>query len=245
MKIKAIVLAGGYGTRLYPLTENTPKPLLEVAGKPMVEHILGKLDEIDLIDRIFIVTNDKFHNHFEKWLHEFDAKIPIEIINDQTKTNEERLGAMGDINYTIKNKNIEDDILVVAGDNLFELNLQDVNDIFQEKNQDILVLFDVKDKELARQYGVVGIEDNKVVDFEEKPENPKSTLISTGIYLFQKNTINLISEYISEGNNTDKTGDFVRWLYKKNDIYAYITDETWYDIGSSEQLEEANKKFKV
>jgi len=239
----AIILAAGYAMRLYPLTENTPKPLLEVAGKPMVEHILGKLDEIELIDRIFIVTNDKFYGHFEKWLHDFDAKKPIEILNDGTKSNEDRLGALGDIHYTIKEKKIDNDIIVVAGDNLFELSLKEVAIMFQKKKHNVIVLYDVKDIVLAKHYGVVEVQEGKVSHFEEKPLKPKSTLISTGIYLFPKKTIMLIEKYISQGNNPDKTGDFIEWLHKREDIYSHITDKKWYDIGNLEQLKKANKNF--
>ncbi|MAE42542.1 hypothetical protein CMO93_02115 [Candidatus Woesearchaeota archaeon] len=241
----AILLVAGYAIRLYPLTENTPKPLLKVAGKPIVEHILTKLEQIDEINKIYIVTNDKFESHFTKWLHNFDAKKPIEIINDGTKTNEDRLGALGDINYIIKNKNIERDLIVVAGDNLFELELQEVVNIFKKTNHNSIVLHDVKDLELAKHYGVVEVKDKIVTHFEEKPTSPKSTLVSTGIYLFPKTTIDLIEKYIVQGNNPDKTGDFIEWLHKRENIYAYVTDKIWYDIGSLEQLEQANKNFKV
>ena len=241
----AIVLAAGYGTRLHPLTENKPKPLLEVAGKPIIEHIIAKLNEIETIKKIYIVTNDKFEENFNEWLHGFDTKKPIDIINDKTKNNDERLVAIGDIDFTIKNKNIDDDIIVVAGDNLFELSLKEVANMFHKKKHNTIVLHDVKDTELAKHYGVVEVKNGLVFHFEEKPVEPKSTLISTGIYLFQKKTIKLIEKYISQGNNTDKTGDFIAWLHKREDVYTHITDKTWYDIGTLEQLEKANKTFKT
>jgi len=241
----AIILAAGYATRLYPLTQNKPKPLLNVAGKPIIEHIIKKLEKIDQVNTIYIVTNDKFEQNFVKWLHNIDAKKPIEIINDGTKSNKDRLGALGDINYTLKIKNIENDIIVIAGDNLFELSLDEVADLFNKRKHNVIVLHDVKDLELARQYGVVEIKNNIVVDFEEKPTNPKSTLISTGIYLFPKKVNKLIGKYLSQGNSPDKTGDFIQWLYKRDKVYALVTDKKWYDIGSSEQLEQANNNYKV
>jgi len=240
----SIILAAGYATRLHPLTENTPKPLLKVAEKPLIEHILNKLEELDIINKIYIVTNDKFEDNFKKWLHNFDAKKPIEIVNDGTKSNDDRLGALGDIHYTIKTKNIKEDILVVAGDNLFELSLQEIVNIFKKKGHNVIVLHDVKDLELAKNYGVVTVENNIVINFEEKPISPKSTLISTGIYLFPRKTLSLINKYISQGNNPDKSGSFIEWLHKRDKVYAYITNETWYDIGNFEQLEQANKHFK-
>jgi len=243
--MKAILLAAGYATRLHPLTKNKPKPLLEVAGKPIVEHIIDKIIEITDIDRIYIVTNQKFTSNFEEWSKNHKSKISIEIINDKTTSNEDRLGAVGDVNFVIETKQPNEDILVVAGDNLFELSLVDLNNFFKEKNKTIIALYDVKDKELAKKYGIVAInENNKVTEFHEKPAEPKSTLASTGIYIFQKKTINLIKNYINEGNSPDKTGEFLEWLFKKEEVYGFVSKEHWYDIGSFEQLEEARKEFK-
>ena len=240
----AIILAAGYATRLYPLTENTPKPLLNVAGKPIIEHIIKKLEVINEVDKIYIVTNNKFEQHFKNWLDDFDAQKPIEIINDGTKSNEDRLGALGDVHYVISQKNIDNDVIVVAGDNLFELSLSDVFNLFKKKKSNVIVLHDVKNFELAKHYGIVEIENNIIVNFEEKPSVPKSTLVSTGIYLFPKKTLSLIKKYVAQGNNPDKTGSFIEWLYKREKVYSYATDKKWYDIGNTEQLEKANKYYK-
>jgi len=242
--MNAIILVAGYATRLYPLTENTPKPLLNVAGKPIIEHIIKKLEEINLVNKIYIVANDKFEQHFKKWLNSFDAKKPIEIINDGTKSNEDRLGALGDVNFAINAKNIDSEFIVVAGDNLFELSLNEVASFFRKRSSNVVVLYDVRDFGLAKHYGVVEVnENNAVIDFEEKPISPKSTLASTGIYFFTKKTIPLIKKYIAQGNNADKTGNFIKWLHKRDAVFAYITNQKWYDIGSIEQLEKANKDY--
>ena len=161
----AIILAAGYATRLYPLTKDKPKPLLEVAGKPVLEHIIENLQQIDQIGRISIVTNDKFEPHFNEWLKDFDAKKPVEIINDGTKSNEDRLGALGDIHFAIIQKEINEDIIAIAGDNLFELSLQDVHNFFRKRNSNVIVLHDVKDFELAKQYGIVEGQDNIFFNF--------------------------------------------------------------------------------
>jgi len=242
--MNAIILAAGYATRLYPLTENTPKPLLNVAGRPIIEHIIRKLEQIDSINNIHIITNDRFEQHFKKWLINFDSSKAIEIINDGTKSNEDRLGALGDIYYAINSKKLDSDILAIAGDNLFELSLIDVVNFFKKKNSNVIVLHDVKELELARHYGIVEVKENIVVNFEEKPNSPKSTLASTGIYLFPKKTIPLIQKYIAQGNNPDKTGSFIEWLHKRDTVYSYITDKRWYDIGSEDQLENANKHYR-
>lgn len=240
----AIVLAAGYGTRLYPLTENTPKPLLNVAGKPIIEHIIRKLEEVNALNKIYIVTNDRFEQHFRKWLDNFDALKPIEIINDGTANNEDRLGALGDMHLAINTKDMSDDLIVVAGDNLFELSLSEAANFFKNRKSNVIVLHDVKDIELAKHYGIVEINNNLVVNFEEKPINPKSTLASTGIYIFPKKTIALIKKYIAQGNNPDKTGSFIEWLHKRDKVHSFVTDKKWYDIGSLEQLEKANRHYK-
>ena len=240
----AIILAAGYATRLYPLTEKTPKPLLNIASKPIIEHIINKIEQINSINKIYIVTNDKFEQHFKQWLKDFDSEKSIEIISDGTKSNEDRLGALGDINHVVNLKNIENEIIVIAGDNLFELSLKDIVNFFKKRKSNVIVLHDVKDFELAKCYGIVEINNNIVINFEEKPVSPKSTLASTGIYLFPKKTISLIKKYIAQGNNPDKTGNFIEWLHKRDVIYSYVTDKKWYDIGSIEQLEKADKYYK-
>ena len=245
VKIRGIVLAAGYATRLYPLTKNKPKSLLGVGGKPIIEHIIKKLEEVNELDKIFIVTNNKFFEHFEKWLKNFKFTKKIKIINDKTKSNEERLGAIGDIEFAINREKINDDLLVIAGDNLFKLSLNDVVHLFKKKNSTVVALYDVKDKVLAKQYGIVAInENNKIIHFEEKPKKPKSTLASTGIYLFKRNTLKDIKEYIKKGYNTDKTGFFLEWFYKREGVYCFVSKKRWYDIGSFEQLEEARREYK-
>ena len=244
IKIKAILLAAGYGTRLYPLTLNKPKPLLDIAGKPIVEHIVRKIEEIDDIDEIFIVTNNKFSEHFTKWVSNFASKKKITVVNDQTMSNEDRLGSLGDIQFVIKQEKLDDDILVVAGDNLFEFSLREMFDLFKQKNKTIVALYDVKDRELAKQYGIVSIDkNNKMIDFVEKPAEPPSTLSSTVIYFYPKHVVKLLMDYGKHGENTDKAGNFLEWLYKKENVYCYVSDKKWFDIGSFEQLEEANLKY--
>lgn len=242
--MKAILLAAGYATRLYPLTNNKPKPLLEVAGKPIIEHIISKISQIREVDKIFVVTNDKFFKNFQQWLDDFSSDKQIKIVNDNTLSNEDRLGAIGDINFVIEKEKIDDDLLVVAGDNLFEFSLADVVKLFKTKKSPAIALYDVKSRELAKKYGIVTIDPaNKIIRFVEKPEKPESTLSSTGVYLYPKDTLNMISSYLGEGGSQDKTGSFLEWLYKRKDIYCYISKERWYDIGSFEELERARNEY--
>jgi glucose-1-phosphate thymidylyltransferase len=244
-KIKVIILAAGYATRLYPLTKDKPKPLLEVDGKPMVDHIIRKIEEIGEVDEIFIVTNDKFYGHFEKWLNEFKSEKNIKIINDGTTSNDNRLGAMGDVNFVIEKENIKDGIMVVAGDNLFEFSLKEFVDSHKKHNQSAVVLFDVQSRELARHYGVVGVGDeNRMIDFEEKPNEPKSTLASTYVYVFPSLVIPMLQNFVKKYGNSEKDRNFIEFLYKEEPVYCYVTEKKWFDIGNFDQLEKAREEFK-
>lgn len=244
--MEAIILAAGYATRLYPLTLDTPKPLLEVGGRPMVEHIIHNMERVKELNKIYIVTNDKFYPNFLAWQRRFSSSKPIEILSDGTTTNENRLGAIGDINYVLHAREIHEDLMVVAGDNLFEVPLSKVTNSFYQWEHSTLALYDVKDRELAKKYGIIAVDENfKVIDFQEKPAEPSSTLASTGIYLFPKNSLVLLEEYSANGSSKDRPGDFIAWLYPREPVYAYVTDKTWYDIGSLEQLEKARQEFKT
>ncbi|MDP7180722.1 MAG: nucleotidyltransferase family protein [Candidatus Woesearchaeota archaeon] len=240
--MKCIILAAGYATRLYPLTLNKPKPLVEVAGKPMIEHILNRVEETKDIDKVFIVTNDKFYNHFNEWLNNYSSNKEIKIINDHTKTNEDRLGAIGDIDFVINGENIKDDILVIAGDNLFEFNLNQLEDFFKEKKASTIALFDIVDKsKAAKKYGIIELDNNnKIVGLEEKPKNPKTSIISTACYIFSKEDIDELAKCIKENHQPDNLGDFIKYLSEKKDVFGLIFKEKWFDIGSHEELEEAH-----
>lgn len=243
--MEAIILAAGYATRLYPLTLDTPKPLLEVGGRPMVECIIHNMERVKELNKICIVTNDKFYPNFLAWQRRFSSSKQIEILNDGTTANENRLGAIGDINYALHARDIPEDLMVVAGDNLFEVPLSKVASSFYENKYSTLVLHDVRDRELAKKYGIVTVDETlRVIDFQEKPERPASTLASTGIYLFPKESLVHLEEYSANGSGKDRPGDFIAWLYPREPVYAYVTDKLWYDIGSLEQLEKARKKFK-
>ena len=243
--MKALILAAGYATRLYPLTKDRPKPLLDVKGKPIIEHIIDKIQEIDEIDEIFVITNNKFFKNFLAWERRFKSRVKITIVNDQTDSNEDRLGSLGDIKYVIENKNVKEDLMIVAGDNLFEFALKPMVKIYKEKQKPVVALYNVKKIELARLYGIVSIDENsKIINFEEKPPEPKSTLSSTGIYIYPQAIIKKLLLFVKT-HDSDKIGSFLEWLYKEEDIYCYVTEKRWYDIGSLESLEEAEAEYKT
>jgi glucose-1-phosphate thymidylyltransferase len=143
--MKAIILCAGYATRLYPLTKDKPKPLLDVKDKPIAEHIIKKIEDIEEINEIFIVTNNKFFTHFLDWNANFSSTKKVTIVNDKTMSNDDRLGSLGDIRFVIENMNVSEDIMVVAGDNLFEFSLKPMIEIYREKSTPVVALYDVKD----------------------------------------------------------------------------------------------------
>ena len=244
--MKALLLCAGYGTRLFPLTKDKPKHLLEVGGKPILEHILEKIQDLDSVDGVYLITNAKFFYHFLDWAKDYAYRNPrakrIEVINDGTDTNNTRLGALGDVLFSVKKKDIKDDLLLIAADNLFDFSLSGMKKLFEQKGKTVVALTDIKERSLARHYGVVEVDaEGKLVHFVEKPEHPLSTLVSTGIYIFAKDGIRLLELYVKYGYSADKIGSFFEWLHKKDDVYCYISHEKWYDIGTTEQLEEANK----
>ncbi len=245
--MKQIILAAGYATRLYPLTENTPKPLLPVAGVPMIEHVLASSAAIGHIDHTMVVTNNKFAGHFEQWLtgyRETNPNFNGTIINDGTTSNEDRLGAIGDMHLVLEQESIDDDVLVIAGDNLFTGDLSSYGTRCRKANAPVLGLYDVDSTEEARKYGVVSVDDNdRLTSFEEKPKEPKSTLIGIALYFYPRATLPEISRYIEEGNNTDQPGRLIQWLYPQQPVYTWPVPGTWLDIGSKETLQEANRIF--
>ena len=244
--MKAIIPAAGYATRLYPLTKNRPKSLLEVVGKPIVEYIIEKMAEVKEISTVYIVTNEKFYQKFVDWAKGYQSPIPVEILNDNTDSNENRLGCIGDIVFTIKQKAIDEDMLQINGDSLFDGSLLPMHNLFREKSAAIVMLTDVKDKERAKRFAVVEKDESgKITYFKEKPEDPPSTLCSVATYFYPKETLKMFDAYLKEGNSPDQPGRFVEWLYKKQPVYGYLMPGRFYDIGSKDTLEEARNLWEA
>jgi len=245
--MKVIVLAAGYATRLYPLTLTQPKPLLPVAGKPMIEYVLDNLAPIGGIDRIYVVTNAKFAGHFQTWSDRYRAtrpKLNFTIVNDGTTSDADKLGAIGDIHFVLKMQNVDDDLIVVAGDNLFSEKLDDFGRFCRKKKAPVLALYDVGDLEQIRKYNGISVDvDGRITFFEEKPANPASTLTGIALYFYPKDTIPFIRQYVAEGNNPDQPGRLVQWLYPRTAVYTWRVPGLWFDVGSQETLEEAGRIF--
>jgi len=208
--MKVIILAAGYATRLYPLTLTKPKPLLPVAGKPMIDHVIDNLAPIAGIDGIYVVTNAKFASHFQEWADNYrvtKAKLNFTVVNDGTTDDTNKLGAIGDINFVMQREKVDDDIIVVAGDNLFSEKLAAFGKLCREKNAPVLALYDVGDLEQIKKYNSITVDPaGRITYFEEKPKNPVSTLTGIALYYYPKHTLPLIRQYIAEGNNPDQPG---------------------------------------
>ncbi len=243
--MKAIITCAGYASRLWPLTKETPKPLLEVKDRPIVEHIISRIMEIPDVDGIYIVTNAKFHGNFAEWLNKKSFSVPVKILNDSTASNDDRLGQVGDIKFVIDSEGIDDDVLVVAGDNLFNFSLLPAFEAFRKGSSIVNPLWESKSYRAARESGSVVLDDSdcSFAEFMEKSPAPKSTLISLGIYFFPKAKISIISRYVDEKNNADKMGYFLTWLMQHEKVYGHVYFEKWFDIGWIEALEQARKEF--
>ena len=244
--MKLIILAAGYATRLYPLTLNQPKPLLPVAGKPMMEHVLDNIATIEAIDHAYVVTNAKFVKHLEDWAGTYrpDLHFKFTIVNDGSTDDSNKLGAIGDMNLVLTKYVINDDIIVIGGDNLFSNDLSEFGAYCQEKKAPVTGVYDVGDLELIKKYNSIEIdEQNRIRFFEEKPQVPRSTLTGIALYYYPITTLPLIRQYIAEGNNPDQPGRLVQWLYTRTPFYVWKVPGLWYDVGSIETLEEANRVF--
>ncbi len=238
-----IILAAGYGTRLYPLTKDKPKALIPVAGKPILEHILFRIEEINGVKKIVIVSNNVFYQNFVEWKKSYKANVEIKILNDGTSTNETRLGAIGDINFAITKENLDDDLMVVGSDNIFDFGLVHLHKFFHEKKSSVVALYDIVEKSKAsNKYGVVITDENlRILDFHEKPSEPKSSLVSTACYIISKKDVEIFEHFIRDNPKIDNLGEFIKFLSAKKHVYGFVFSERWFDIGSHEQLKEAHE----
>lgn len=245
--MKLIILAAGYATRLYPLTLTQPKPLLKVAGKPMIEHVLDNLATIPSIDHAYVVTNAKFADHFQKWAESYShpqLRFSFTIVNDGSTDDSNKLGAIGDMHLVLTKYKVTDDIIVVGGDNLFSSDLSEFAEFCRQKNAPVTGVYDVGDLEEIKKYNAIEIdEEARIVYFEEKPAHPKSTLTGIALYYYPSSSLSLIHQYIAEGNNPDQPGRLVQWMYTRVPFYTWKVPGIWYDVGSKETLDEANEVF--
>jgi glucose-1-phosphate thymidylyltransferase len=238
--MKAIILAAGFGTRLYPITRNTPKALLLLKGKLLIDRLMDNLAKTKP-DSVTLITNNRFYEQFVYWKSCTQYPFPIRILNDGTDSPEERKGAVLDLYYAVCDKSSRaSDTLVLSSDNYFDYPLKlFLLQALSHLPDPVIGVYDVKDKEKAKRYGVLEIDSNHCVkNFTEKPEVPTSTLVSVGIYLFPKHVYLLLYEYLRmQKRNPDRIGDFVGWLTKRKSMLALPIDGRWVDIGDLEEYD--------
>lgn len=242
--MKVILLCAGYATRLYPLTKDQPKPLLPVGGKPMIEWILGCIKSVPDIDGIYIVTNHRFAGHFEKWKNQYKDFKNICVFDDGTSSNEDRLGAIGDLQFVLKNAGVQkEDLLVLAGDNLFDFDIPAfIKEGKSRRPNACVAAYDIQDFKLAKQYGLLKVNvKGNVEEFLEKPENPPTTLASCGIYWLPAETRELIDRYLAAGHNADQPGHYMRWLAQEKRLDAILVSGLWFDIGDLNSYKHADE----
>jgi glucose-1-phosphate thymidylyltransferase len=242
--VKAIILAAGYATRLRPLTDSIAKPLLPVGGRPMLDWIWDKVREVPEIDDVHVVTNSRYAADFRSWTAGHAGAI---VHDDGTATNEDRLGAIGDIAFVLNGAAIDDDVIVIAGDNLFDFSLAEYVAFGRSKGvASCVAVHDVGDREVAKRMGVVALDqDDRIVELVEKPADPPSTLISTATYLVHRAHVALIGQYLGDGNPPDPPGRFFAWLYEREPVYGYRFSGDWLDIGNPQELLEADNRLRA
>ncbi len=228
--MEAIVLAGGYATRLWPITKNRPKMLLPVGETTVIDRILGELEEDDRIDTVYLSTNEAFADEFESHV-EAEGYEKTQLSVEDTSDEAEKFGVVGALAQLVDREEVDDDLLVIAGDNLMGFHISEFIDDFEEKGTPTLAAYDVGSREKAKSYGLVELDGDRVVGFQEKPEDPNSTLVSIACYAFPEESVRF-EEYLSGDNNPDEPGWFVQWLQDQEPVHAFAFEDDWYDIGS-------------
>jgi len=234
--MKAIILAGGHATRLWPITKNRAKPLLPLGEKPIIEYIVEDMEDVD---DIIISTNEKFAGDFENYIKEYNRENARVVIEEQD-SEEEKPGTIGAIIKLLDKEGLEDDLLVIGGDNYYSFDIADFLEFAQDKDAPANVVYDVEDKDMASSFGIVDTEGDEITGFEEKPDIPPSTLASTACYFFPEDKVSLFHEYERHFKETDipaeqyldEPGRLIEWAHERTPMYAYSFSGDWYDIGT-------------
>jgi len=243
---KVLILAGGYATRLYPITINVSKPLLKIDKRAIIDFAIQDLVKIKELTEIMIITNNKFYKDYLAWKRGLKIKKKVTIINDGTKSDKIKLGAVGDMYYTVRKRNIKSDLLVIGGDNIFEKGLSDFVRFAQKEPPSVSIgIYDLENKFRARRYGVVETDEHhQILDFKEKPEHPASTHVAMCMYYFPKSTLVFFREYVKKLKlDTDKAGSYIKWLMTKGKIYGFKFKGLWLDIGQVDTYRRAQRYF--
>ena len=241
--MKCLILAAGYATRLYPLTENFPKPLLKVGDKTILDWLLADIDRSGKVDGYIVVSNHKFAPHFAAWA--VKHPLPITVLDDGTETNETRLGAVRDIAFALKETGLTDDILIIAGDNLLDFSLTTFLTYADEKRTSVSMRYWEADEKRLRRSGVSEIDEHdRLIGLEEKPENPRSHWCTPPFYLYHASDIARVEEAIGDGCGVDAPGSLLSWMAKHTVIHSMEMPGKRYDIGTMESYEAVKRVYR-
>ena len=241
--MKCLILAAGYATRLYPLTENFPKPLLTVGEKTILDWLIDDIDEAGLVDEYVVISNHKYAHHFDAWAAKKSQKITV--VDDGTSSNETRLGAVKDIQFAIEKLQLDDDMLVIAGDNVLDFSLTKFVRYAKEKNTScIMRYYEAEQKKLSK-CGVVEIDENdRILSMEEKPAAPKSNWCCPPFYYYTREDARLVAKGIASGCGTDAPGSYIAWLCTQTPVHAMEMPGSRYDIGNLESYKTVQETYK-
>ncbi len=241
--MKCLILAAGYATRLYPLTENFPKPLLTVGEKTILDWLIDDIDTAGIIDEYVVISNHKFAHHFDAWAKMKSQKITV--VDDGTVSNETRLGAVKDIQFTIEKLGLDDDMLVIAGDNVLDFSLTKFIEYAKEKNASCIMRYYEPRNERLHKCGVVQVDESDLIlSMEEKPAEPKSNWCCPPFYYYTKEDARLVEKGIEAGCGTDAPGSYIAWLCTETKVYAMEMPGSRYDIGNLESYNQVQKEYK-
>ena len=229
----AIVLAGGYATRMWPITRNRPKMLLPVGDTTVIDKTLAQLDDDDDVEDVYISTNERFAEDFATYVDEQGYEKP-ELSVEDTSDEDEKFGVVGALAQLIDREGLDDDLLVIAGDNMVGFDIADFVDFFEDKQSPVLAAYDVGDRERAKSYGLVELDGEEVVDFQEKPDDPNTTLASIACYAFPADVLPQFHTYLDNDENPDEPGWFLQWLQDRQSVYAFTFEDVWFDIGEAD-----------
>ncbi len=240
--MKCLILAAGYATRLYPLTENFPKPLLEVQGKTILDHLIDDIDTLGAVDEYVVISNHKFAHHFDKWAAEKTQKITV--VDDGTDTNETRLGAVRDIQFAMDALGLCDEMLVIAGDNLLDFSLTKFIRYAQEKGSSCIMRYYEPAVDKLRKCGVVLVDEaDRVLDMAEKPAEPKSHWCCPPFYFYTREDAALVRIGIESGCGVDAPGSYIAWLCRQTPVHAMEMPGRRYDIGNLESYRQVQESY--
>lgn len=242
--MKNIIIAAGYATRLYPLTENFPKPLLKIGDSTILDRMLADIDQIPDIDEHIIVTNHRFAPIFEEWKAKSNYKKPVTIIDDGTTDNDNRLGAVRDLLLALDSCKVNDDIMVLAADNILDFSLKGFIDYFKEKGSSVIMCHHEPELRKLQRTGVIAVDDDmKVLQMQEKPEVPVSNWAVPPFYIYKKSDLPLIRECMDHGCGFDAPGNLAHYLTDVTILHAWPMPGSRFDIGSMDSYQEAQERY--